>query len=250
VETIGVPWWLLALWVVLSAWALLDLLLIPSVRWYLHRRVNRAIDQINMRLDIHIRPFQFTNRQVLIDRLADDPKVIEALREHAQHAERPPRPRANRSAALCARDRSAIQCLRLLPHRLRARSRQRTSALSGSARRLRGSDAACTSRPHATLVFAMNRRSNMDYALVAFLAAEQSALSYAAASGHASGRECNSLTGARSCAPRSRASLIAAASSATRRSEVASPCVRGQSLSDLDRVSIGRRAAPCLNSVP
>jgi glycerol-3-phosphate O-acyltransferase len=57
VETIGVPWWLLALWVVLSAWALLDLLLIPSVRWYLHRRVNRAIDQINMRLDIHIRPF-------------------------------------------------------------------------------------------------------------------------------------------------------------------------------------------------
>src|SRR5258705_5785825 len=88
-EAIAVRSWLLVLLVVLSAWSLLDRLLIPSARWYLRRRVNRVIDEINTRLNVHIRPFQFTKRQVLIDRLVYDAKVVDAMREYAEERKIP-----------------------------------------------------------------------------------------------------------------------------------------------------------------
>jgi hypothetical protein len=61
--------------------AILDRILIPSTRWFLRRRINRVIDEIGTRLDIEIRPFQLTKRQVLIDRLAFDPLVIDAVQK-------------------------------------------------------------------------------------------------------------------------------------------------------------------------
>ena len=76
--TVSLPLWLFLLIVALAAWATLERVLVPGVRWWLRRRVNRVIDEVNTRLDISIRPFQLTKRQVLIDRLAYDPKVIEA----------------------------------------------------------------------------------------------------------------------------------------------------------------------------
>jgi len=60
--------------VVAAVWAILDQVLIPSTRWFLRRRINRVIDEISIRLDIKIKPFQITKRQVLIDRLVYDPK--------------------------------------------------------------------------------------------------------------------------------------------------------------------------------
>ena len=81
---IGIPIWIFLLLLLVSAWAILQLLLIPSVRWFLRRRINRVIDEISSRLDIEIRPFQLTKRQVLIDRLFYDPKVIEAVQSISQ----------------------------------------------------------------------------------------------------------------------------------------------------------------------
>ena len=45
-STITLPVWLAALLALLSLALLLDRVLIPSVRWYLRRRINRVIDQI------------------------------------------------------------------------------------------------------------------------------------------------------------------------------------------------------------
>ena len=76
--------WIFLLLLIITAWAVLDRILIPSTRWFLRRRINRVIDEIGTRLDIQIKPFQLTKRQVLIDRLVYDPKVIEAIQEKAQ----------------------------------------------------------------------------------------------------------------------------------------------------------------------
>ena len=75
---VSLPFWLVALLVLLAAWAALDRLLMPGVRWYLRRRVNRVIDELNTRLKLEIPPFHRTRRQVLIDRLMYDPRVQEA----------------------------------------------------------------------------------------------------------------------------------------------------------------------------
>jgi glycerol-3-phosphate O-acyltransferase len=49
-------------------------------------------------------------------------------------------------------------------------------------------EAAWRGRPKSTIVFVMNHRSNMDYVLVAFLAAERPRSPSPSASGRASGR--------------------------------------------------------------
>ena len=81
--------WLFLLLVLVSGLAILDRIFIPSVRWFLRRRVNRVLNEISTRLDIEIKPFQLTKRRVLIDRLAYDPKVMEAMQVYAQEHNMP-----------------------------------------------------------------------------------------------------------------------------------------------------------------
>src|SRR4051794_41573360 len=81
---ISLPLWLAIVLFLLAAWAALDRLLVPGVRWYLRRRVNRAIDELNTRLRLKIPPFHRTRRRVLIDRLVYDPAVVEAVDAHAR----------------------------------------------------------------------------------------------------------------------------------------------------------------------
>jgi hypothetical protein len=57
--------WLFLFLIAFAVWAILDGVLIPSTRWFLRRRINRVIDEIGTRLDIKIKPFQITLRQVL-----------------------------------------------------------------------------------------------------------------------------------------------------------------------------------------
>ena len=177
-DQINIPWWLLVLLIVGSAVALLDRLLLPGVRWFLRRRVNRVIDEVNTRLDIHIRPFQFTKRQVLIDRLSYDPRVMDAVRDYAED-NKIPREVAQAEVRRYAREIvpafNAYAYFRIgyMLARNLARLLYRVRANFADPSRLAKVDA------RATVVFVMNHRSNMDYVLAAFLAAEQSALSYA-----------------------------------------------------------------------
>jgi glycerol-3-phosphate O-acyltransferase len=83
-STVSIPLWLLGLLAALSAWWVLDRIFVPSVRWFLRRRLNKVLDEIRTHLDIEIRPFQLTKRQVLIDRLVYDTKVMEAVQHFSE----------------------------------------------------------------------------------------------------------------------------------------------------------------------
>ena len=60
-----------------------DRMLVPSVRWFVRRRLNRVIDDLNARLQFQIPRFASTRRQVLIDRLTYDPEVLETVDRQA-----------------------------------------------------------------------------------------------------------------------------------------------------------------------
>ncbi|MGD8304388.1 MAG: 1-acyl-sn-glycerol-3-phosphate acyltransferase, partial [Desulfobacterales bacterium] len=170
--------WLFILLIAVAAWALLERVLIPSTRWFIRRRINRLIDDISARLDIQIKPFQLTKRQVLIDRLVYDPIVVEAIQETA-HKRNCPREMVQKEVMAYAREIvpsfnaylyfrigywMAKKIARLLYRvRIGMTDEQRYASID----------------PESTVVFVINHRSNMDYVLVAFLAAEKTTLSYA-----------------------------------------------------------------------
>jgi len=82
--TLTLPVWFAAVLFLLAAWAAVDRLLIPSVRWFIRRRVNLVLEEIGKRLHLEVRPFSLTKRQVLIDRLLYDPKILEAAEARAK----------------------------------------------------------------------------------------------------------------------------------------------------------------------
>jgi glycerol-3-phosphate O-acyltransferase len=176
--TVTLPIWLALLLGLLLFWALLDRLLLPGARWFLRRRVNRVLEEINTRLKIRIPPFKLTKREVLIDRLLYDPQVQEAAEAEARDSGIPReavQERLRRYAQEIVPAFNAYIYFRLgywLARNL-ARSLYRV--------RLGYSDEEGLARiaGNATVVFLINHRSNMDYILVSYLAAEKSALSYA-----------------------------------------------------------------------
>ncbi len=177
-EPVSVPLWLFLAILAFALWSLLDRLLIPSGRWFLRRRLNRLIDTVNRRLDVEIKPFQLTKRQVLIDRLVYDPQVVAAANEHARTANLP------REIAMAEVQRYAREIVPTFNAYIYFRigySLARTVAQFFYRVRLGFADEKTLAgvAPGTTVVFVMNHRSNMDYVLVAFLAAERTALSYA-----------------------------------------------------------------------
>ncbi len=175
---VSLPLWLVAVLALLAAWAALDRLLVPGARWYLRRRVNRAIDELNTRLRLKIPAFHRTRRRVLIDRLAYDPKVVEAV-DQAAREQGVPRAvlaaRAERYAREIVPAFNAYFYFRI-GYWLSKRVAQTLYRV-----RLGFSDEAglAALAPGSTVVFVMNHRSNMDYVLVGYLAADRTALSYA-----------------------------------------------------------------------
>ncbi|MCP5074389.1 MAG: glycerol-3-phosphate acyltransferase [Rhodobacteraceae bacterium] len=177
-ETIEIPVWIVWVAGVLALAGLLDRILGPVVSWYLRRRLNRAITRLNERLELKIPPFKLTRRRVMIDRLAHDPKVIEAVLEHMEQEKVPYRV-AERRAYLYAREIvpgfSAFAYFAFGTRLARWLSKTLYRVRLGFADEssLNGID------KNATVVFVMNHRSNMDYVLVTYLAARRSALAYA-----------------------------------------------------------------------
>lgn len=177
-ETIEIPVWIVWVAGLLAFAGLLDRILMPSVRWYLRRRFNRAINRLNERLQLQIQPFKLTKRQVMIDRLAHDPKVLEAVIEHSKE-EGVPYSVAADMAMRYAREivpsfsAFAYFGFGITLARWLSRALYRVRLGYVNEQSLQDMD------PNATVVFVMNHRSNMDYVIVTFLAASRSALSYA-----------------------------------------------------------------------
>ena len=177
-ETVPVPIWMIVLVGVMAAWAALDRLLIPSVRWYLRRRVNRVINDLNTRLQLRIEPFRLTRRAVLIDRLTYDPEIMKAAEAEAEESGKP-REAVVREVARYARE--IVPSFNAYAYFRVGYWLARQVARSLYRVRLGYTDPERISAvpENASVVFVMNHRSNMDYVLVGYLAASTAALSYA-----------------------------------------------------------------------
>lgn len=177
-EVVPIPVWLVLVAGLLAAIGLVDRIVGPGLRWFFRRKANQAIEELNTRLQLSIKPFKTTRRKLLIDRLLFDPQVVKAIEQHARE-EGVPREVALDKAARYAREivpafnayayfsvgtRMARWLSKLL-------YRVRLGYTGGSS--LQDID------PDATVVFVMNHRSNMDYVLVTYLASASATLSYA-----------------------------------------------------------------------
>ena len=177
-DQISISIWLFLLLVLIAAVAILDRILIPSTRWFLRRRINRVLDEIGTRLDIEIRPFQLTKRQVLIDRLAYDPEVITAIKDYAQQHDMPQEIVQKKVLGYAREIIPSFNAY--LYFRIGYWIAKKIARFLYRVRVGLMNEADYTSiDPESTVVFVMNHRSNMDYVLVAFLAAERTTLSYA-----------------------------------------------------------------------
>lgn len=177
-ETVAVPVWAMVLIGLFAAISILERVIGPSIRWFLRKRAERVVAELNKRLDRPIQPFKLARRFDMIQRLIHDGEVALAIVEHAK-SEGVPEQVAREKAERYARE--------IVP-------RFSASAYFGFGTRASKwvSDTLFDVRvsdedearlhaidPDATVVFVINHRSNMDYLLVTWLAARSSALSYA-----------------------------------------------------------------------
>ena len=175
---VELPLWLAIIMAIGCGYAVLMSIFLPSVRWVLRRRLNRAIESINSRLRIQIRPFQRTKRQTLLDRLCYDSEVLQAIEAHAAET-------GTSTEMVLARvhgyANEIVPAFNALVYYRVGYWIART--VSRFVYRIRVSaadpDALAAVDPDATVVFVMNHRSNVDYLLVTYLAANQATLSYA-----------------------------------------------------------------------
>src|SRR5688572_12661349 len=173
-EAVSVPVWLAVLAAALAVWALYEHALMPLLRWAAMRPANQVIDEVGKHLRIGIRPFQRTRRQALIHRLLTDPRVQEAAEQFS---------RQNRIPINVAFKKIETYAREIVPA-FNAYLYFRTGYWLGRriARllyrvRIGYVDVEGLERidPNATVVCVMNHRSNMDYVLAGFLAADQAA---------------------------------------------------------------------------
>jgi glycerol-3-phosphate O-acyltransferase len=177
-EAVSLPLWLAVAGALLALWALYEHALMPMLRWMVTHPANQVIDEVGKRLRIGIRPFQRTRRQALIHRLLTDPKVQQAAEQFAAQRKVPV------LVALALVERYARETVPAFNAYLYFRTGywfgKRVAQLLYRVR-LGYVDAENLQRvePDSTVVFVMNHRSNMDYVLAGYLAADQTALSYA-----------------------------------------------------------------------
>jgi glycerol-3-phosphate O-acyltransferase len=177
-DPVAIPLWLAIAAGAFALWALYEHVALPALRWMLAHPANRVIEDVSTRLRIGIRPFQRTRRQALIHRLLTDPKVQQAADQFARE-QRVPVPVA--LAIVEAHAREIVPAFNAYLYFRIGYWIGRSVARLLYRVRIGFVDAAGLERidPNATVVCVMNHRSNMDYVLAGFLAADQAALSYA-----------------------------------------------------------------------
>lgn len=175
---VQLPLWALVLILAFAAVTFASHFLFPSVRWFFRRRMERAVAELNKRLTRPIEPFKLARRHDMIQRLIYDPEVAKAISDHARENAVPEEvgfELARRYAREIVPRFSAFAyfgfAIRLAKLISRGLYRVRLGAFDEAGLERVDKD--------ATVVFVMNHRSNMDYVLVTWLAAERSHLSYA-----------------------------------------------------------------------
>ncbi len=177
-STVELPLWLLVLILLFAAVTFASHFLFPSVRWFFRRRMERVVARINERLARPIEPFKLARRYDMIQRLIHDPEVIRAVAEHARAEGIPENVALERARRYAREIVPGFSATAYFGFAIRA-TRLLSRALYHV--RLGHGDEAALNRidPEATVIHVINHRSNMDYVLVTWLAADRAALSYA-----------------------------------------------------------------------
>ena len=177
-RTVELPLWFFVLIVLFAAVTFASHFLFPSVRWFFRRRLERAVTRLNERLTRPIEPFKLARRYDMIQRLIYDPEVSEAIAAHAQK-EGVPENVAFEQARRYAREIvPSFSAFTYFSFGTRA-ARWLANALYDVRTGVNNDTQIAKVSADATVIFVMNHRSNMDYVLVTYLAAQASALSYA-----------------------------------------------------------------------
>jgi glycerol-3-phosphate O-acyltransferase len=174
--------------VTLPLWALILILgfagvtfashfLFPSVRWFFRKRAEKALARLNARLDRPIELFKLARRQDMIVRLTYDPRVLEAVSDHAAETGVPGSVAFEEARGYAREIVPGFSttlyfgvAIRLARWVSRGLYRVRIGKL----------DAALTTiDPKSTVIFVMNHRSNMDYVLITWLVSGRTNISYA-----------------------------------------------------------------------
>ncbi len=176
-QLVAVPLWLLIVLIGLALSAALEWFLLPGVRWYFRRKVRRVMNEISTRFKIDLPEFKLTRRRALLDRLTSDQRVLAAVQQQVREG-------VPRDVLIQRVDRYAGEIVPAFNAYVYFRVGYwlaKSFAKMVYRVRLGYTDAAALAAidPSSTVVFVMNHRSNMDYVLVSFLAAERVALSYA-----------------------------------------------------------------------
>lgn len=175
---VTLPLWLFILVLTFAAVTFASHFLFPSVRWFLRRRAERIVAELNKRLARPIQPFKLARRYDLIQRLVYDTEVNKAILAHARRnsvREDVAFETARRYAREIVPSFSATAYFGfgMRVARWLARSLYDVRRMQEPASVLRDLP------EDATVVFVMNHRSNMDYVLVTYLVSEQTTLAYA-----------------------------------------------------------------------
>lgn len=176
-DTVAIPLWLLIPIGLFAALSFLERIIGPGMRWFLRKRAERVVAELNKRLDRPIEPFKLARRFDMIQRLIHDAEVAGAIVEHAK-SEGVPEQVAREKAEHYAREIvPAFSASAYFGFGTRA-SRWISDTLY-HVQLGKDEEALADIDPDATVIFVINHRSNMDYILVTWLAAKRSALSYA-----------------------------------------------------------------------
>jgi glycerol-3-phosphate O-acyltransferase len=83
-QTVDMPLWALLLLIAFATVTFASHFLLPSVRWFFRRRMERVVARLNERLERPIEPFKLARRHDMIQRLIYDPEVSRAIADHAR----------------------------------------------------------------------------------------------------------------------------------------------------------------------
>lgn len=177
-KTVALPLWLVVTAGLLAVWAMLFKILIPLVRWFFQRREEIFVRKITRRLNLRFPAFKFARKKSIIDRLMSDPEVLKAIDEVSQE-QKIPTDAAMKMAESYARE--IVPTFHAYAYFLLG------SLLGMSLARLlyrvrvgfADEESLTKLKPHSSVVFLMNHRSNMDYILLGYLTLSRAALSFA-----------------------------------------------------------------------
>ena len=175
---VSLPFWLFTILCVFAGLWLMQHLLLPAIKWFFRRRANNLIDEVNNKLALRLPSFKLTHRDVLVDRLVHHDRVMELVDKLAIERVTP---RAALLKDVNKYAREIVPAFNAIIYFKTAYwvAKRLVHALYRVRLGFADDKALAEMTDSSSVVFVMNHRSNMDYILATYLAAERTALSYA-----------------------------------------------------------------------